>query len=129
MQQGFNQGYGSPFGGMGGFPGQGYGFGGMGNQFMGGGYGYQPQPQYGYGGMGNQFMGGFPGQGYGAPSGGMYAPRGEMPREPMRGGFGGFQGPRRGFGGYGGFDPRMMGNRPFSPSQSPTSPDQLAVAT
>ena len=60
IQQQFGQGYGSPFGGMGGS------------------YGYQQQPQYGYGGMGTQFMGG----GFGPRGfGGMYGPRG---------GFGGF---------------------------------------
>ena len=70
---GYGQGYGSPFGGMGGM--------------------YGPQPQYGYGGMGNQFMGG--GMGGFDPYGGrparsfggrdMYGPRGGFdPRMAMQ---------------------------------------------
>lgn len=120
----YGQGYGSPFGGMG------------------GGYGYQETPQYGYGGMGNQFMGGGmygPRGGFGGYGGergfgrGGFDPRMAMqqmygqqaaaqptateaqpavqaqPEIEQHRGFGGFRGPRRGFGGYGGgFDPRMM---------------------
>lgn len=136
---GYGQGYGSPFGGMG------------------GNYGYQQAPQYGYGGMGNQFMGG----GMYGPRGGFgrggfdprmvmqqmygqqdvaqqpqtataapgrteedwnkfaaqarFAPGADMEQVKKNWmaetgpAFGGFRGPRRGFGGYGGgFDPRMM---------------------
>ena len=130
---GYGQGYGSPSGGMDdGFrspfapPVQSSPFGGMGGM-------YGPQPQYGYGGMGNQFMGG--GMGGFDPYGGRPAHSfGGRDMYGPRGGFGGMMGQmyggERGYG-HGGFDPRYMDVKPNPEvvQQSTTQPTNEQAST